>query len=352
MKTTPASRRHAAHADYAEHKALFSDVGIQPTPLASEDEIPLQVAVAAFSGTSWSPEARGEYIRKGYVTAVNEAYADLQRSAQSPARQALLDREFPALKRRFRAAFMEWLAARSRTTSWMITGPAGRNNRREANRADTADRRRENMEEVLERGKERIKKEMKEIRIEERGGVIGDLQKRLAKAERDQEATLAANKVLRSKLSREEQAEKLRAMGYHERSIAEVMRPDMLGNYGRTFNTTNNAAEIRRLRARIAEEEQRATMVLAAALTPDLQTSYPFTGSAAYPYAGTVEYDYPGRRILLRFSVRIPREVFDEIRRTTGFNWSRTQNAFSAVMGSAAVYAAKRITGADLPSVV
>ncbi len=355
MKTPTAQRRYeSARSAYARHRL---------TAYPEAADIPLRTAQAAYTHLSHSPERRGEQAVQDYVETLNNARRRIFAAAPNP---DAAEAAYATVRAGLKADTLAYLSAQSRSSSWMITGRSGRNEAREGKRLATVDRRRE---EMLGNHARRVDAALASFRRAEKAALdpIEDLRSRLAERERLQAGMTEANKIVRKKgLTDDEKRAALSALGMSSRTIANVMSPDDYGKLGfPSYALTNNSAEIRRLKERLVVEERRAeaAAVARAAMAAEAEAgddedesndpfTYPFTGSAAYPYAGTVEYDYPGRRILLRFSVRIPREVFDEIRRTTGFNWSRTQNAFSAVMGAAAVYAAKRITGADLPSVV
>lgn len=87
---------------------------------------------------------------------------------------------------------------------------------------------------------------------------IDRLKEKIAKAEQLQAEMKAANKIVQSrKFSDEEKIEKLKAMGLPGKSLLE---PDWCGRKGfADYQLTNNNANIRRMKARIAElEKQRA----------------------------------------------------------------------------------------------
>jgi hypothetical protein len=293
----------------------------------------------------------------------------MMKHAKTDEERALVEEEMEGLKAAYRSAYNAWLGARSRSTSWMITGRSGRNEARERKKHETEMRRMQDAQDVLEKGQARILKKLKALKREEAGGVIGELRAKLSERERLQEMMKKANAIVRAKvkLSAEQQAmappQRARLIGKRkvDRLVEEIgftrtraeqlLKPDFAGRIGfADYQLKNNNAEIRRLKGRIAEEQQKQKRAEVARQMPEQSLTFEFSGSEAFPYAGSVTYDYDDNRIRMSFDERIPREKFQEIRRKTGFNWSRSHEAFSAIMGVAAVNAARSITGrSDLP---
>ena len=92
------------------------------TPLATD--VSLEAAIRAHSGTSHSPERRGESEVAGYVSAIQEFNDKLAAVADNEDRMA----EAVAQSERFREGYIQrqnavW-ASRARVMSAMITGPA------------------------------------------------------------------------------------------------------------------------------------------------------------------------------------------------------------------------------------
>lgn len=352
------------------HEALLEPQGRQRQQaqvlFASPTEISMRSAVKAFSGTSFEPERRAELARNEFAETMNKIYADMMRAARTDAERKLVQEEMEGLKSAFRSAYDAWLGARGRTTSWMITGRSGRNEARERKKHQTATRRMRQMRDVLEKGQARILKKLQAMRREQAGGVLGELRAKLRERETRQQMMKKANAMVRAKvkLTAQQQAmapsqrarliykrkvdRLVEELGLRRTQAEKILEPDFMGRIGFTdYQLKNNNAEIRRLKRRIAEQQRKQERAELARAMPLDQLSYEFEGSEKYPYAGTIEYDHGENRIRLSFHERIPREVFQEIRRTTGFNWSRRHQAFSAIMGTAAVNAARRITGRD-----
>jgi hypothetical protein len=104
-------------------------------------DIPLEVAVRAHEGTSWSPEKRGEQVRADYATTLVTDFEALSGLVETDDARAALDAGFPLYREAYRVRTLAWLAARGRCLSTMIAGPSGFNSRRASKANDTADRR-------------------------------------------------------------------------------------------------------------------------------------------------------------------------------------------------------------------
>ena len=105
------------------------------------------------------------------------------------------------------------------------------------------------------------------IRSED-SGAVQQLQARIAEAERLQERMKAANKVIRDrKPPDEEKIARLGAeCGIPEDGARKLLRPDFAGRIGfPNYELTNNAANIRRMQARVAaltQESARPSVVV------------------------------------------------------------------------------------------
>lgn len=321
----------AAALDKLEDLPPFVVPGPGELPRASEHEIPLGTAVRAYEGTSFSSERRGESLRKRYAAAFNEVVDRVARAATSPDRIEYAADALADLKRRYRNAVMTWLARRANVTSWMITGRSGRNERRERKKSDSADRAAETADQVLSRGEAGILKHMSKMRIAERGGQVGDLARRIQEAERAQEMMKAVNRVVRSKkLTHEQKIARMVDLGLSEKNAHDALTPDFMGGLGfPSYALTNNNANIRRMREKLKQVEQRAKVSQALAAESgqgdDLgQGEYAFTAPDGTEV--TVEVDADDERVRLRF----PKEAVDFRGKVKarGFRWSRRHGAW------------------------
>jgi hypothetical protein len=155
-----------------------------------------------------------------------------------------------------------------------------------------------------------------------------------------QEQMKAANKILKSsKLSDEQKAAQLAALGYSEGEIYKLMKPDFAGRIGYSYHLTNNNAVIRNTQKRIAELEARE-LAESRAASGDRPTSYEFDG-------GTVELDYADDRIKVYFDAKPDSDMRTKLK-SNGFNWSPTNSAWQRKITDNAIYATNRLLGTDI----
>lgn len=337
----------------------------EPIPFASPDDVDDRLARDSHRGTSWDPERRAVQERASYAADLNQFYATAMGLAKTDDERAIVQAAAEAARVRYRSAFHARLGAMSNTTSWMITGPSGRNNRREQKRSDTADRRTGELLEVLPGALERIRKKLKAHRVEAAGGELAVAEAKLVHMKDQQERMKATNAIVRRKWTDEQKRAELGKVWTSPELIDTLMRqamtPDVrMGDKvipGRVvppfeqWQLTNNNTNIKRQEARVAElrTRERVRDELEAA-TGDTSSSHEFQGSPEFPYPGTVEIDHKDQRIRLTFDKRLPREAYEAIAHRTGFKWSRKNEAFQHVLGTTGMATTKRITGlVDLP---
>lgn len=105
------------------------------------NDIPLSLAVSAYSGVSWTPEKRGESTRNEYAQTLQADYDNLREQASKGNTLHLLDVEFARYRTGYAERYKAWLHSYSRVISWAITGPSNFPARRNQKRGDIADRR-------------------------------------------------------------------------------------------------------------------------------------------------------------------------------------------------------------------
>ncbi len=112
-----------------------------PPRIADPDDIDAAVAARAFSGTSFSPESRGDTRRREYADDVNGLYARLWPMAQDEEQRAVLVAEMECYRQGLLSRMLAVLAAQSRVMSPMIAGPARFPVAANRKRCDAADNR-------------------------------------------------------------------------------------------------------------------------------------------------------------------------------------------------------------------
>lgn len=307
--SAPASNRMVREL-IGTHELVLSPTGHlqvgQPEPTWAHPSEVAQAAKGAFEGTSQFPEQRAISATRGYASTFN-GWAQKMLALGTEEDRGWLEEQISEAKTRYRAAFSAYLHAHARTTSWLVTGPAGRNERREGKKHDTADRRLQEAGEVLGNAETRIRRELHKRSVDRQGG----------------EAAIAARK-----------AEALLA---HGRVSATEAR-----------QVAERAAELAVRETEAAQETQ--SWEFPAAERP-LGYAQGLAGSSrgAFPVpAGTAEYDYGDDRLRLRFEERTSSEVSYALKHS-GWKWSPSNAAWQRQLTDNAVRSAREFTGLPLP---
>ncbi|MGD0653120.1 MAG: DUF3560 domain-containing protein [Thermoguttaceae bacterium] len=136
---------------------------------------------------------------------------------------------------------------------------------------------------------------------------VEQLTAKIADAEKLQEVMRAVNAIVRRKPKNESTPEKvveLLALGLKEGQVTKLFTPDFMGRYGfPSYATTNNNANIRRMKQRIEEIERRQARSAVAADTP-----------AGILVEGEGEY------VSITFAEKPAREVLNALK-AAGFWW-------------------------------
>jgi len=154
---------------------------------------------------------------------------------------------------------------------------------------------------------------------------VAKLAEQLAHAEIEQAHMTCVNRLLRTG-----DRAGLGAMGYSEAWIDRAMQPDDMGRvrYYAPYQITNNGANIRRLKARIA------------ALPKVAEQEQSFTEIAGDGWRIYAE----DNRLCIHFDQRTSKEQYTAIR-SRGFVWSRTRDAFVRKFSTQAIHHARRLVG-------
>lgn len=166
---------------------------------------------------------------------------------------------------------------------------------------------------------------------------IDKLKEKLAKLEDKQNRMREANKAVRKG-----DDARLRELGFtSDAMIAAFKAPDFMGRVGFAgYELTNNNANIRRIRERIAHLERRqAEAAKVEAETGEAQREH------EAPNGVRIVENFEANRLQIFF----PGKPSDEIRtqlKQAGFRWSRWEGAWQRHLGNSALWHAQRITGA------
>lgn len=170
-------------------------------------------------------------------------------------------------------------------------------------------------------------------------GAAAKLEAELVGLESAQQTMKAANAAIRKHAAAgaDAQLAALVALGLSEKNARSALEPDFAGRLGFPgYALTNNSANIRRVKARIAELQ-------AAAARPEAE---PIVGDGF-----RIEEDSADNRIRFYFDTRPSTEVCQQMK-AAGFRWSPTAGAWQRQLNNAGIHAARRmakaIFGADI----
>lgn len=226
-------------------------------------DIPRELAQAAYSGVSFTPEKRADQEREGYSATLESDYANLQKLIEDkPEMAATLASEFERYRHGYRERYLKKLASDSRCMSWMITGPSNFPVRRMEKRNRVAHKRLTELVEFRERALAAIRKTLcPELRPVMAGDsdAVSRLKEKIEAAEKIQANMKASNAAIRkhAKTGEAAQIAALVGLGHSVGVARQLLTPDFAGRIGfADYEMTNNNANIRRMKGRFAEIER------------------------------------------------------------------------------------------------
>jgi hypothetical protein len=282
-------------------------------------DIPMSLATAAHSGTSFVPEKRAEQHRTEYDETLTEDYETFRKHAVQGGTLELLDEEFSSYRAGYRSHYTAWLSAKSRCISVMITGPSNFPSRRNAKRNDTEHKR---CEDLIEFRKRAMAAVIRNLRPDLRPIMSGDedatdrLSEKIAKAEEEQNKMRAANAAIRKhkKAGAETQIRALVDLGFAAVIAEELLKPDFAGRIGfADYQLTNNNANIRRMKERLAHVAEQKT-------TQNNEVEGELARVEDCPAENRVRLFFPGK----------PDEATRTALKSGGFRWTPTLGCWQA----------------------
>lgn len=300
------------------------------------NDIPASIALQAHVGTSWTPESRAEHTRKEYANTLAADYASLQKLATTSEKQTTLDAEFAIYRTRFAERYRKYLFSRARCVSWAIAGPSNFPAAQMEKRFEIADRR---LNEVLDFRNRALEAIRRTLTPELRPIMTGDsnagerLAEEIARAEELQTRMKAANTAIRkhAKSGESAQIEALAAIGFSADVAAKLLKPDCVGRVGfPDFKLTNNAANIRRMKARLEHVQRLATI-------PNAVREGRHARLEDCPSENRVRLIFPGK----------PEEAVRSQLKSSGFRWTPSLGCWQAYRNPHAMEVARTIAGLD-----
>lgn len=311
-----------------------------PTTYASD--IPFSTAKAAHDGTSFNPEERGKQEVEGWCQTMAQHYTNLRKAhAPTPEKVAILDAAWERFRAGYRTRYLQWLRSRAGIVSTMIAGPANFPVRRMEKRNQAAHRRLEDLTTFKERAVRAIVSELhpewKPIAKSD-SDALERLQAELRELERTQEMMKAANAIIRKHhKDRDECVRQLVILGLSEESAREITTPNSWKGIGfPSYRLTNNSANIRRVKGRIAEVEKLHEF--------QRQVEQREGGGMLKGPLADVELAPGENRIRLHFPAKPDRDTIQELK-SNGFRWAPSLGAWSAYFKRSTLAKAKELAG-------
>lgn len=272
------------------------------------------LAYSAGRNISMDPERYGEHMLDSLEQELQVFLAKLPEEVREHYEAAYIEK------------YSQWLSAMSRCFSQFITGaggwkPATFRRHEKTNQAERNARVR--LDEWAEKVVRRCNRQHRLTGWDE----VERLQDKVDKLTALQEMMKAANKVIRSKKSEEEQTDELVSLGFSEKQAKELLTEE--GWYGKGFAPymlTNNNAKIKDAKARL----DRLTAMLG---KEDTEEEHSW---------GTLAMCYSEERIRFVFS-EIPSSEVRSLLKSNGFKWSPNNGAWQRQLTTNAQYATKHI---------
>jgi len=253
--------------------------------------------------------------------------------ANTDEKRAAFPAEFDRYRQGYRQRYVAMLAAKSRCVSTMIAGPSNFNTRRHAKSGDSADKRTQELIEFRERALAAIRKI---LQPELQPIMTGDadagerLTDKIAKLEAKQEHMRLVNAAIRRHKGHDSQVAALQALGLSEQIAYALLKPDFAGRIGfPAYELTNNAANIRRLKGRVAIVERNQAI----------------SDSSVEGTNARFEDAPADNRVRLYFPGKPAVEIRTRLK-SCGFRWSPTSGAWQGYRNQNSIAVAREIAGA------
>jgi hypothetical protein len=294
------------------------------------NDIPTRLATSAFSGTSFTPEKRGESYRNDYAQTMASDYAELAKHAEIGKTTEQLAEHFGRYKAGYATRYRAWLASQGRCISWMITGPA----RFPTGRAQKWNVAAQNRMQALIEYRETVKRAiLRKLRPDLRPIMAGDvdaidrLAVKLSHLEADQERMKKANAAIRkyAKQGQEAQIIALAELGFSREASEGLLNPPHWRGVGfASYSLTNNNANIRRTRERLEQLERNAAKPIQTVQAEGVR----------------IEQDPPANRVRLYFDEKPDYSTRDKLK-AGGFRCAPSTGAWQAYNNNRAVELAR-----------
>jgi len=225
----------------------------------SPSDLSLQAAQAAHRGTSWTPDERGKQEQQGYFDAIKSVHDDIAKDITPEQRERAAE-ELTRFKESYLRKYMEVLSSRSRVMSTMIAGGSNFPSRSNQKKGDTADKK---MKEFFEWRDRAVKAIRKNLGLDGGSAISSDdadavekIDDKIQKLEERQELMKKVNAAYRNFLKKPESLETADIPDQYKNVIRKFEPDPLVEKPFPSFELTNNAANIRRLKERSGQIEK------------------------------------------------------------------------------------------------
>lgn len=283
-----------------------------------------QLAYRAHYFTSFSPDKRADETIKLYS---EELRNDLQTIRDKSLQDILpgnLEQTLTRYQQKYEKHLSAWLHSQSNVASSAVTGPANFPVARMEKYRKWADNKYEYFREWRQRALKAIFKAVRP-KLDE----LQQARETLKKREETQQVMISANKIIRK--GGAEVVNELKKLGLDEKTIDEILHPTMAYRKGFiSFELSNNSAEIRRLRSRVAVLESKEQLAAT-------------TGKKSEEINGVkLVHNYETDRIQLLFDRKPEGETIAQLK-SNGFRWTPSQRAWQRKLTNNAIDVARHI---------
>jgi hypothetical protein len=214
--------------------------------------------------------------------------------------------------------------------STFITGGSGFNVRR-AEKANAAESSKYNeMIEFRDRAKVAIIRELKKMAVEEAGGELEVLKKKIADAIRNHEFMVKTNAIVRKKIPDEQKIKEIQALApISEITVRKLFTPDYMGRIGfPAYALSNDTANIHRMEERVKELERKEA-------TPSADIEFE---------GGSIKDNATEDRVQIFFDKKPEQAMIDKLK-GEGWHWSPSSGCWQRKRTDQAMWSAERILG-------
>lgn len=308
------------------------------------NDVSRELARRAYVNVSHYADQRADSTRAAYLSDMQCAAAMFEDAVrQYPERK---DRAADML-RDYKSGYLkrlnDYLSSSAGCASWFIVGPARFPSRRQEKRRASADKRAEELRDFATRRLARMVKLVIRPPRMNAAERAEDYRRRMEQAQAEQERMKEANKIIKSKKLADQLAkfgltvtDALVALGISEAEAVSIQRPDFANRIGYpNYKLTNNNAEIRRLKAKMEEQQALASQAVTQT-APAHEYDTPADGPVRY------EEHPDDNRVRLTFEGK-PSDSSRQLLKSHGFRWSPNAGAWQRFLTGNGKYAAQEV---------